>query len=200
MIRSGCRELDDAARLVHHGRAEAGDLLLGAWFDSDGDVGIGVEVVVQHLAVVHAVHVVAGQNQDVLASHLADHVDVVAHRVGRPLEPGVAGGRLLGGEDLDIAGGKRVEPVGPPDVAVERDRVELGQHVHPLHMRVDGVGDGDVDQAVLGGDGDCRLAAIHRQGIEPGSPPSTEDQDRHVVCEIFHPWHRHHPSQNAVSP
>ncbi len=117
-----------------------------------------------------------------VAAKLSEDVQVLAHRIGRALEPGLHGRRLLGGEDLNVAPGERVETVGPPDVAVERHRVELGQHVHPLHARVDGVGDRDVDQSVLAGDRDRRFAAAHRQGRQPrcrarrrGSVPSRRD-------------------------
>ncbi len=139
-----------------------------------------------------------------VAVELGEDLEVLADRVGGALEPGLDLRRLLGGQDLDVAAGEGVETVGAADVPVQRHRVELGQHVHPFHAGVDGVGDRDVDQAVLAGDRHRRFAAHHGQGRQPLAAPAAEDQHRHVVTALVENAHRlpldHVPLQCSPSP
>ena len=146
----------------------------------------------EQVAIVHAVEVVTGEDQHEVAADLLEHPLVLSHRVGGALEPGAVALGLLGGEDLDIARGEGVETVGPADVTVQGHRVELGQNVHPLHVRVDGVGDGDVDQSVLARDRHRGLAAMHGQGVQPGASTTAENQYRNILCEIFDSGHGQH--------
>ena len=67
----------------------------------DGDVGVAIDVRVDHLAVVHPVQVIAGQDQVVVRLVVLEVAPRLAHRVGGALEPVGALGRLLGGENFD---------------------------------------------------------------------------------------------------
>ena len=141
------------------------------------DVGIVLDVIPQHLAIVHAVQMVAGEDQHQVAPHFGDDPKVAPHRVGGALEPTFVGGRLLCSEDLNEPFGEDVELVGPGDVPVQRNGVVLGQHEHPFHAGVDRVADGDVDQPVLAGDRYGRLGALTCQWIESLTAPSAENDD-----------------------
>ena len=128
------------------------------------------------LAEVHAVEVVAGEDQVVVGVVAREVARRLAHRVGRALEPVGAVGRLLGGEDLDEAAREQVQPVGLRDVAVERRGVELRQHEDALEAGVQAVADRDVDQAVLAAERHGRLRAHVRQREEARAAPAAENQ------------------------
>jgi hypothetical protein len=112
--------------------------------------------------------VVAGEDEDVLGLLGADGVDVLVDGVGGALVPGF-GDALHGREDLDelaeFVGDHRAPALA--DVAVERERLVLGEDVDVAQVGVDAVGEGDVDDAVLAGEGDGGLGAIAGEGEEP---------------------------------
>ena len=98
----------------------------------DRDVGAALDVRVDQLAEVHAIEVIAGEDQ-VVVGVVADEVARrLPHRVGGALKPVGAVGRLLGGEHLDEAVREHVEAVGLRDVPVERRGVELREHEDAL--------------------------------------------------------------------
>ncbi len=121
-----------------------------------------------HEGVVHLVDVVAGEDEDVLGLLGADGVDVLVDGVGGALVPGL-GDALHGREDFN----KLAEFVGDDgapalaDVAVEGERLVLGEDVDVAEVGVDAVGESDVDDAVLAGEGYGRLGAIAGEGEEP---------------------------------
>ena len=133
------------------------------------------------VAKVHAVELIAGQDQHVAARVLLDVADVLAHGVGGALVPvgGLVG--LLGGQDLDEAPAERVELVGVGDVPVQADAEKLRQHVDAVEAAVDAVADGDVDEPILAGDGHGRLAAQHGEGIQAGAAAAAQDQAQNIT-------------------
>ena len=151
----------------------------------DRDVGAALDVRLDHLAEVHPVEVIAGEDQVVVGVVVLEVARGLAHRVGRALEPVGAVGRLLGGEDFDEAVREDVEPVGLRDVPVERRRVELRQHEDALEAGVQAVADRDVDQPVLAADRDRRLGAHVRERKEARAAAAAEDQRQHVVHDAF---------------
>jgi hypothetical protein len=84
---------------------------------------------------------------------------LLAYGVGVPLVPIGGFGGLLGGQDLDKTGVKRIEVVGLGDVAVERMRVKLGKHVNAIDAGVDTIADGNVNQPIFSGNWDSRFRA-----------------------------------------
>ncbi len=193
-------KLADPVVVVDSDRSEAGNLLLRARHHTDRDVGPVLDVVVEQGPVVHAVHVVAREDQDVVSRQLDERTKVLADRIRGALEPGLRPRRLLSGQDLHVTARESVEPVGATDVPVERDRVELGEHVHPLHRRVDRIRDRDVDQAVLSGNRHRRFGAEAREGIETGSAAAPEDEDGDVGGEIVETCHQCSASVHQFSP
>ena len=134
---------------------EAGDLAVAGDFDDteggdlvgrdgqggEGDVGAGFAMLLEHEGVVHLVDVVAGEDDDVLGLFGADGVDVLVDGVGGALVPGL-GDALHGGKDLDELA-ELVGDDGAPalaDVAVERERLVLGEDVDVAEVGVDAVG------------------------------------------------------------
>ena len=62
--------------------------------------------------------------------------------------------RLFGGPNLHPAGVEGVKIIGAGDMAVQGDRIELGQHGNMMDAGIDAVADGDIDQAVFASDRD----------------------------------------------
>lgn len=64
-------------------------------------------------------------------------------------------------------------------VAVEGCRVELREDIDLADVAVDAVADGDVDQAVVGTEGDRRLGALLGEGVEAGAgaAPQNDSED-----------------------
>ena len=125
-------------------------------------------MLLEHAAVVHLVDVVAGEDEDVLGLLGADGVDVLVDGVGGALVPGL-GDALHGRKNLDelaeFVGDDRAPALA--DVAIERERLVLGEDVDVAQIGVDAVGEGDVDDAVLAGEGDGGLGAIAGERKEP---------------------------------
>ena len=127
---------------------------------------------------------VAGEDEDVLRLFGADGVDVLVDGVGGALVPGL-GDALHGREDLDelaeLVGDDRAPAFA--DVAVERERLVLGEDVDVAQVGVDAVGEGDVDDAVLAGEGDGGLGAIAGEGEEPFAG-TTGKQDAKRISHV----------------
>ena len=60
-------------------------------------------------------------------------------------------------------------------MTVERCGIELGQTVDLVNPRVDAIGDGDVDETVVGAQRDRRLGALLGEGVEPGAGTAAEN-------------------------
>ena len=138
----------------------------------------------QHLAIVHLVQLVARQDQDVARVVAAHVTQTLADGVGGALEPVVALLGLLGGQDRHEPIREDVELVGAADVLVQALGVELRQHENPADVGVQAVRDGDVDQAVLAGDGDGRLGPPVGEGEEPRAAASPEDDRQQIVVHV----------------
>ncbi len=142
-------------------------------------------MLLEHAGVVHLVDVVAGEDDDVLRLFGADGVDVLVDGVGGALVPGL-GDALHGGKDLDelaeLVGDDRAPALA--DVAVERERLVLGEDVDVAQVGVDAVGEGDVDDAVLAGEGDGGFGAIAGEGKEPFAG-TTGKQNAKRISHIY---------------
>src|SRR5207245_3804086 len=67
------------------------------------------------------------------------------------------------------------------DVPVQAHAQELRQDVDAIEAAVDAVADGDIDKAILAGDGHGRLAAQHGERVEPRAAAAAENQTQNVV-------------------
>ena len=122
---------------------------------------------------------VAGQDQHVVRTGLVDLVHVVADSVGGAQVPAAVIARHVRLEDPDPAAAHPVQVPRPPrpDVVDERARVVLRQHQDAVDVRVDAVGQAEIDQAVLPAERDRRLRADRGQGRQP-LPGSTRKDHR----------------------
>ncbi len=133
-----------------------------------------------HVGEVHAVELVAGEDEHVVDAGLLDVPQVLPHGVGGALIPAGVVERLLGGKDFHEAAVEGVEDVGAADVLVQAGGVELREDVDAVQAAIDAVGDGDVDEAVLARHRHGRLGADLGEGIEPRALSAAEDQSDDV--------------------
>jgi hypothetical protein len=115
---------------------------------ADGQVGVRLEVGADHLAVVHLVDMVAGQNQDVPRLLLLDRVDVLINGVGGALVP-VLVDPLLRRQDVHVLAhfGTQEAPT-ETEVAIERAGLVLREDEHAAEAGIDAVGECEVDDPV----------------------------------------------------
>ena len=180
-------ERHDAARSIEAEDAHRGRFLDRHRLGRDGDVGVAIDVRIDHLVVVHAVQVIAGENQVVVGVMAREVAGGLPDGIGRALIPVGIVGRLLGGQDLDEALAEQVHAVGLVDVPVQRRRVELRQDEDAADIGVQAVADRDVDQPVLAGDRHRGLRSELCEREEPGSlAPAENDRQDFVVHE--HRW------------
>src|SRR5262249_55891748 len=95
---------------------------------------------------------------------------------------------LLRRQDFHETPIERVELVRVRNMPMEADRQELRQDVDAVQFAVDAITDRDVDEAVLAGDGDGRLAAEFGQGIQPSAATAAEDQGKNILHEWPFYW------------
>jgi len=134
--------------------------------------------------IIHAVEMVAAQNDNLVRVIIHGVIQSGAHRIAGALEPGVAVGSLLGGENVHETVSESIESVSLHDVTVHARRKKLGQNKNLFQARIDAVADGNIDETVLAGKTDGRFAALKSEGEEPCASSSPKDDGSHV----FHFW------------
>jgi hypothetical protein len=115
-----------------------------------GDVGARFLVERQHLVQVHPVDVIGAEDRHHVGVEVVHHVEVLQHGIRGPAVPGRAEAHLRGDDGDEVVGQHAGGPPGQPQVLDERLRLVLHQHVEGRHLRVDEVGQDEVDDAVAG--------------------------------------------------
>ena len=177
------RKPADAPAVVDPHHAQRSGILARHGQRRDRHVGLRLLMRLDHVAIVHAVQLIAGQDQDVVDAGLIEVLEVLPHGVGGslvPVRPRLH--RLLSRQQLDKAAVERVEAVRLPNVPMQADRHELRQHIDAIHAAVDAVRQRNVDQPILRRQRHGRLRAVLGQGIQTGSTTAAEDQSD----DIFH--------------
>ena len=154
--------------LAHFHHPEAGHFIGLNGQGGQGHVRAGFLVVLEHQPIVHFVDVVAGKNQHMLGLLGADRVNVLINRVGRAHVP-VGAHPLHRGQDLDEFPQLLGHNAGPAftNVPVQGEGFVLGEDVDATQIRVDAVGEGDVDDAVVAAEGNRGFCPIASQGKKP---------------------------------
>ena len=132
----------------------------------DGDVRAGVDVLLEHLLVVHLVDVVAREDEDVIRLLAADRIDVLIDRVGRALIPVLRDAHLRRQHFDEIAVSHQRRPAAA-DVAVEAERFVLRENEDAAQVAVQAIRKRDVDDAIDAAERNRRLGAVARQRPEP---------------------------------
>ena len=117
-------------------------------------------MLLHHLAVIHFVDVIAGKNQHVLGLLGADGINVLVNRIGSALIPLIADA-LHGRKHFDELSHLAAQDVPAfADVAVQRQRLVLGENVDAAQIGVEAVGESDIDDAIHSAEGDGGLGAV----------------------------------------
>lgn len=139
----------------------------------------------EHGPEVHAVELVAGENEYVANAVFFEEANLFADGVGGALVPVGAIESLLGGEDFDEAVVEEVEVIGLADMSMEADGIELGEDVDAADIAVDTVGDGDIDEAIFATEWDGGFGAIFGEWEKACTFASAEDQTDSVAHGII---------------
>ena len=133
-------ETDHFASAAYFHHPEAGHFIRTNRQRSQGYVGAGIVVVLEHQPVVHFVNVVAGENEHMLRLLRADGVDVLVNRIRGTHIP-IGADPLHRRQDLNKLAQFLGDNTGPAlaDMAVERERLVLGEDVDPAQVGVDAV-------------------------------------------------------------
>ena len=169
---------------------------LACLLDRDPDAGhghsrSGLDVLVHHLARVHAVDVVGTEHADVVGALVVEQIEVLVDRVGRAGEP-VRAVAHLRRHSGDVVSEQRRETPRRRDVPVERVALVLGQHDDLQVPGVDEVREREVDQAVVAPERHGRLRAIGGQRrqpfpLAPGEHESEDQRRRHATSGELRP-------------
>ncbi len=163
-------EVQDTILGVHVHDPEAGGLPAGHLDTGDGHVGPLLDVLLQHRLVVHLVDVIARQHDHEAGLVLLHDVQVLEHRVGGAEVPLLLGDPLAGRQYVEglVALGAEEVPAAlqMPDQAVG---LVLRGHGDASDARVQGVGQGEVDDAEFAPEEHRRLGADVGQLQQPAA-------------------------------
>jgi hypothetical protein len=140
----------------------------------------------QHAGVVHLVHMVARQHDQVAGILRNDRVEILVHRVGGPLVPVFAHAFLRRKDFNELAELFGDDAPAHADVAVERQRLVLRRDVDASQARVDAVAQREVDDAVWPTKIDGRLRAVSSQRRQPFTRAARKHDDKAVVEQRGH--------------
>ena len=164
----------------------------GIHFDGgDGDVGAGIDVLLEHFLVIHFVDVIAGKDEDEIGLLAADGIDVLIDGVGGALIP-VLGDAHLRREHFDEIAVAHEQRPAAAHVAIEAEGFVLGKNEDAAQLAIQAIGERDVNDAVDAAEGDGRLGAIASERPKAFAL-ATGQQDRKCVA---HQWHGHAPPES----
>ena len=177
------QELPDARRLVG---LDVDDAELVGHRDRlpdrrDRARGAGLDVLVDHLGEVHPVDVVGADDHHDVGLLVADEVERLVDRVGRPEVP-VLADALLGRHGGDVVAQQVRHPPGLGDVAVQAVRLVLRQHDHLEVAGVHDVGQREVDEPVDAGEGHRRFRTVRGQRHQPLALTARQDDGEDLLA------------------
>jgi hypothetical protein len=103
----------------------------------------------EHLAKVHPVQLVAGENQHIIDPRLLNVAKIFADSIGGSLIPIGPFNCLLHGKNFDKPAVELVEQIRLTNMPVQTDGIKLRQQVNPVDIAPQAIGNGDIDQPVF---------------------------------------------------
>ena len=170
---------DDLAIGTRLDHPEVDCLFLGDGDRRDRHPGTAFDVVLDHLARVHAVDVVCAEDTDEIRALVVEQVEVLVDRVGGTLEP-LRAASHLGRDRRHVVVEKCREAPRLGDVTVEAVALVLREHDD---LQVAGVGEvrqREVDQSVRTTERHGRLGAVVREREQTLALPTGEDDDENL--------------------
>ncbi|CAM5506702.1 hypothetical protein STENM327S_08349 [Streptomyces tendae] len=151
----------------------------------DGDARAGLDVLGEHLARVHPVHVVGAEHRYVLGLFVVHQVQRLEDRVGAAEVPARAEA-LLGGDGGDVVAEQAGHPPGGGDVPVQGVRLVLREDADPQDVAVDQVGQDEVDEPVGAAEGDRGFGAVRGQGHQAFALSARQHDAEHRRTSTTH--------------
>src|SRR5215510_8688775 len=93
-----------------------------------------------------------------------------------------------------------IKLVGLSDVTVERCRVELGEDINAFKIRIDAIGDRNIDETILPCQRNRRLRPIPRQRKQAGSLSAAHDDRKNVAGVAGHSRTARHRKSFLANP
>src|SRR5437667_2542132 len=114
---------------------------------------------------------------------LEEIAHVLPHRIGSPLIPLRAGGRLLSRKNIYKAARKIVELVAGLNMSMQRHGVELRQQIDRAQPGVQAVADRNINNAILAAERNSRFSAIFCEGEQTRARTAAhDDRQRSLKC------------------
>ena len=154
---------DDAPVLVHFEDAELARRLRDRNLNrGHGDVGGRIGVLLKHLGVVHLVDVIAGEDEHEFGTFASDRIDVLIDGVGGALIP-LLGDTHLRRNHFDVFAEAGKRRPGGANVAIQAESLVLGKDEDAAEVRIDAIGQCDVNDAVERAERNGGLGAVTGQ-------------------------------------
>ena len=131
-----------------------------------GDVGAGIHVLLQHLAVIHFVDVIAGKNDGVVGALAADGIDILVDGVGGAQIP-TRGDAHLRRQNFDEVAQSHQRRPAQANMAVQAERLVLRENENAAQIAIDAIGKRDVNDAVDAAERDGGFGAVARERPQP---------------------------------
>jgi hypothetical protein len=106
-------------------------------------------VILDEFLIIHAVELISGKDQLVVVVASGEAMQVLPHGIGGSLKPIAILHCLLGGEHFDETLAELIEAISERDVPVERRRIVLGEHKHPVQSGIDRIAYRNIDKSIL---------------------------------------------------
>ena len=134
----------------------------------------------QQVVDVHPVDVVGAEDRHDVRVEVVHDVEVLQHGVGGAAIPGGPEAHLGRHHGDEVVGQDPRGAPGLPQVLDERLRLVLHEHVERGHLRVDEVGEDEVDDAITAPEGHGRLGAVAGEGMQPLALAAGHDHAEHT--------------------
>ena len=178
-------EADDAPIFIGFDDAKLASGLGGRNLDgSDGDVGAGLYMLLEHFGVIHFVDVIAGENENVFGAFTANGINVLINRVGGALIP-LLGDAHLRRKHFDEFTESHERRPACANVAAEAQGFVLGESENATQAGVDAIGKRDIDDAIERAEGDGGFGAIAGERPEAFALAPGEKNSNGIA----HVWH-----------
>src|SRR2546430_9324955 len=137
-------------------------------------------MLLEHPPIIHLVNMVDRQYQHVLGLLRTDGINVLIDRIRRPLIPLITHSfhRRQYFDKLSHFPGHNVPPLA--DVPVQRKCLVLSEDVDPSQVRINAVGEGDINDAVDSAKCDRRFSPVTSEWVEPLACASGQQHSQRV--------------------
>ena len=178
----------DAVILIGDHQAEAGCLAPWHLHDGDGELCVLLLMEAQEVRVILLADLVAGQDDDILGVIAVNEGQVLIDGVGRALVPVRAGGLLVRRQNVNTAvQAVKVPRLAVADVLVQDEGLILGQDAHRVNVRIDTVGQREVDDTILSAKRNCRLGELLGQRVQTRALAACQDHCDHFFSHKISP-------------